>query len=68
MQDAKTVLNVIRERGERGLPLENIYRQLYNRVTNKPTTNSTLPGEEKSTATLRRGSPPKSSSNTAALT
>ena len=31
MQDAKTVLNVIRERGERGLPLENIYRLLYNR-------------------------------------
>ena len=31
MQDAETVLNVIRERGERGLPLENIYRLLYNR-------------------------------------
>ena len=31
MQDAETVLNVIRERGERGLPLEIIYRQLYNR-------------------------------------
>ena len=26
MQEAETVLNVIRERGERGLPLENIYR------------------------------------------
>ena len=31
MQDAETVLNVIRERGERGLPLANIYRLLYNR-------------------------------------
>ena len=31
MQHAETVLNVIRERGERGLPLENIYRLLYNR-------------------------------------
>ncbi len=31
MQDAEAVLNVIRERGERGLPLENIYRLLYNR-------------------------------------
>ncbi len=31
MQNATTVLNVIRERGERGLPLEDIYRQLYNR-------------------------------------
>ena len=31
MQDAETVLNVIRERGERGLLLENIYRLLYNR-------------------------------------
>ena len=31
MQEAATVLNVIRERGERGLPLENIYRLLYNR-------------------------------------
>ena len=31
MQDAETVLNVIRERGERELPLENIYRLLYNR-------------------------------------
>ena len=31
MQDAETVLNVIRERGDRGLPLENIYRLLYNR-------------------------------------
>ena len=31
MQQAETVLNVIRKRGERGLPLENIYRLLYNR-------------------------------------
>ena len=31
MQNAEPVLNVIRERGERGLPLENIYRLLYNR-------------------------------------
>ena len=31
MQDAETVLNVLRERGERGLRLENIYRLLYNR-------------------------------------
>ena len=31
MQHAETVLNGIRERGERGLPLENIYRLLYNR-------------------------------------
>ena len=31
MQQAETVLNVIRERGEGGLPLENIYRLLYNR-------------------------------------
>ena len=30
-RNAETVLNVIRERGERGLPLENIYRLLYNR-------------------------------------
>ena len=31
MKPAETVVNVIRERGERGLPLENIYRLLYNR-------------------------------------
>ena len=29
MRNAETVLNVIPERGERGLPLENIYRLLY---------------------------------------
>ena len=31
MRTAETVLNVIRDRGTRGLPLEGIYRQLYNR-------------------------------------
>ena len=31
MRNAETVLNVIRERGERELPLENIYPLLYNR-------------------------------------
>ncbi len=31
LRNAKTVLNVIRERGLRELPLENIYRLLYNR-------------------------------------
>ena len=31
MRHAETVLNVIRDRGARGLPLEDIYRQLYNR-------------------------------------
>jgi group II intron reverse transcriptase/maturase len=30
MQDAETVLGVIRERGRRGLPLERLYRQLSN--------------------------------------
>jgi group II intron reverse transcriptase/maturase len=30
MQDATTVLSIIRKRGERGLPLKNLYRQLYN--------------------------------------
>jgi group II intron reverse transcriptase/maturase len=30
MRNAETVLNVIHERGRRGLPLEDIYRQLYN--------------------------------------
>lgn len=30
MRDAETVLGVIRERGRHGLPLEDIYRQLYN--------------------------------------
>ncbi|MGL4617774.1 MAG: reverse transcriptase domain-containing protein [Chroococcidiopsis sp.] len=31
MRNATTVLNIIRERGQRGLPLERLYRQLYNR-------------------------------------
>jgi group II intron reverse transcriptase/maturase len=31
MQKAETVLSIIRERGRRGLPLERLYRQLYNR-------------------------------------
>jgi hypothetical protein len=31
MQNAETVLNIIRERGRRGLPLERLYRQLFNR-------------------------------------
>lgn len=31
MQSAETVLAVIRERGRRGLPLERLYRQLFNR-------------------------------------
>src|SRR5256885_13547921 len=30
MQDAATVLSIIRKRGEKGLPLNNLYRQLYN--------------------------------------
>ena len=30
MQNAETVLSVIRERGRRGLPLERLYRQLFN--------------------------------------
>jgi group II intron reverse transcriptase/maturase len=30
MQGAETVLDVIRERGRRGLPLERLYRQLFN--------------------------------------
>jgi hypothetical protein len=30
MQNADTVLAVLRERGSRGLPLERLYRQLFN--------------------------------------
>ncbi len=30
MRNAETVLNVIRDRGKRGLPLEDLYRQLFN--------------------------------------
>jgi group II intron reverse transcriptase/maturase len=31
MRDAETVLSVIRERGRRGLPIERLYRQLFNK-------------------------------------
>jgi len=30
MRDAKTILGIIRTRGRQGLPLEDVYRQLYN--------------------------------------
>ena len=30
MRNANTVLSIIRDRGKRGLPLEDVYRQLYN--------------------------------------
>jgi group II intron reverse transcriptase/maturase len=30
MQDAETYLNVVRDRGRRGMPLERVYRQLFN--------------------------------------
>ena len=30
MQDAETVLGVLRERGRRGLPCNELYRQLFN--------------------------------------
>jgi len=30
MRSADTVLGIIRERGKRGLPLSDLYRQLYN--------------------------------------
>jgi hypothetical protein len=30
MREAETVLGVLRERGRRGLPLERLYRQLFN--------------------------------------
>ena len=30
MQDAKTVLEVLRERGRKGLPLTQLYRQMFN--------------------------------------
>jgi retron-type reverse transcriptase len=30
MRDAETVLGIIHERGKKGLPLEDVYRQLYN--------------------------------------
>ena len=31
MRSAETVLGIIRDRGRRGLPLEDQYRQLFNR-------------------------------------
>src|SRR6266487_1081293 len=31
MQSAETVLDVLRERGRRGLPCDELYRQLFNR-------------------------------------
>ena len=31
MRTAETVLNIIRERGQQGRPLERLYRHLYNR-------------------------------------
>jgi retron-type reverse transcriptase len=31
MRNAETILGIIRERGKRKLPLENMYRQLFNR-------------------------------------
>ena len=30
MQDAETVLDVLRERGRKGLPFDELYRQLFN--------------------------------------
>jgi hypothetical protein len=30
MQRAETVLDVLRERGRRGLPLDELYRQMFN--------------------------------------
>ena len=31
MQDARVYLGLVRERGKKGLPLERVFRQLYNR-------------------------------------
>ncbi len=31
MQEAKTILAIIHERGKRGLPLKQVYRDLFNR-------------------------------------
>jgi hypothetical protein len=31
MRNADTVLSIIRERGKKGLPLERVYRLLYNK-------------------------------------
>src|ERR1700704_4943533 len=30
MRTAETILNIIQDRGKRGLPLDDVYRQLYN--------------------------------------
>lgn len=30
MQSAETYLNIVRDRGSRGLPLQDLYRQLFN--------------------------------------
>ena len=30
MRNAETVLGIIQDRGKRGLPLEDVYRQLFN--------------------------------------
>jgi hypothetical protein len=30
MRNAETVLAIVRERGQRGLPLEDVYRMMYN--------------------------------------
>src|SRR5256884_10019511 len=30
MRTAETILNIIQDRGKRGLPLEDVYRQLFN--------------------------------------
>jgi retron-type reverse transcriptase len=30
MRTAETILNIIQDRGRRGLPLDDVYRQLYN--------------------------------------
>jgi hypothetical protein len=41
MRDAATVLEIIRERGKRGLPLERVYRCLFNPDLYLPTGSST---------------------------
>ena len=46
MQSAETVLDVLRERGRRSLPLDELYRQLYNpQLSCWPTGASTPTGE-----------------------
>src|SRR2546429_4738928 len=59
MQDARVYLGLVRERGKKGLPLERVYRQLFNRdlyliaygklyrnagATTKGSTNETVDG------------------------